>query len=126
MVDVRVEVRGLRETQKKLEQVLNDLRGSPMLQAMRDATLIVERSAKLYAPVDTGRLRASITPEVRTGFGGGDVIQGVVGSNVEYAPYQELGTRRMKGKRYLQRAVEDNAARIFELLNRAVHWIMER
>lgn len=84
------EVRGLIETQRKMEQVVRDLHGAPMLDAMRSAVLLVDRDAKKGAPVDTGRLRASITPEVRTQ--GNDVL-GVVGSNVEYAPFVELGTK---------------------------------
>lgn len=89
-VKISAEVKGLKETQRNLEQAVRDLRGTPMLNAMRDATLYVTRDAKVNAPVDTGRLRASITPEVRTQ---GETIEGVVGSNVTYAPYVELGTR---------------------------------
>lgn len=84
-----VEVRGLKELQAKTEQVIKDLSGEPMLDAMRQATMLVQRSGKINAPVDTGRLRASIMPEVRTE---GNKVQGVVGSNVVYAPYMEFGT----------------------------------
>lgn len=89
-------VHGLAETQRKLEQVVADLRGEPLLGAMRDATLIVQGAAKQAAPVDSGRLRASISPEIRRD---GDTIQGVVGSNVKYAPYMELGTGTFAGKK---------------------------
>lgn len=90
MSDLRLEIKGLKEMQQKNEQVLRDLKGAPFLSAMRDATLIVERSAKINVPVDTGRLRASITPEVRQRW---PKIQGVVGSNVHHAAYVETGTR---------------------------------
>ena len=89
MIDV--EIKGLRETQRRMEQLIRDLHGVPYLNAMRRATLIVQRAAKIKAPVDTGRLRASITPEVRTHMR--TSVQGVVGSNVKYAPFRELGTR---------------------------------
>jgi HK97 gp10 family phage protein len=85
-----IDIRGLKETQAKMEQVVRDLRGEPFLSGMRQATLLVQRDAKINAPVDTGRLRASITPEVRVQ---GRTVQGVVGSNVIYAPFVELGTR---------------------------------
>ena len=117
MSEVRLDVRGLKEVQAEMERVARDLAGGPMVDAMRDATLLVQRDAKINAPVDTGRLRASITPEVRP-FG--DTIQGVVGSNVEYAPYQELGTKHMEGRFYLRRALEQNAERIYRLLNSTV------
>jgi len=45
--------------------------------------------AKRKAPVNTGRLRASITPAVEVE---NQTIRGIVGSNVSYAPYMELGT----------------------------------
>lgn len=92
---IETEVTGLIETQRKLEQVVDDLQGAPMLNAMREATLMVQATAKEEAPVDTGRLRASITPEVRGGPG--EVI-GAVGSNVDYALYMELGTGTFAGK----------------------------
>ena len=59
------EIKELQETQRNLEQAVKDLEGPPMLEGMREATLVVQRDAKINAPVDTGRLRASITPESR-------------------------------------------------------------
>jgi len=85
-----VEVRGLKEAQREIEEKIKATHGSDMLMAMRTATLLVQRSAKTNAPVNTGRLRASIVPSVMQH---GDVIEGVVGSNVEYAPYMEFGTK---------------------------------
>ena len=119
-VEVRAEIKGLREAQKKAEQMVRDMHGPQMLQAMKRATLIAERSAKQFAPVDTGRLRASITPDILTR---GIEVVGVVGSNVEYAPYQEFGTWPLKGiqgPRYLRRAIEENADRLFKILGDAV------
>lgn len=83
------EVRGLREVQRKMIQVVSDLTGPRMIRGMRDVTLKIQRDAMINAPVDTGRLRASITPSVK---GNGREVMGVVGSNVKYAPYMELGT----------------------------------
>ena len=120
MIDVKLEVKGMKELQRKSEQTIRDLHGAPMLNAMRDATLIVTRGGKINAPVDTGRLRSSITPEVRSA--GEDMI-GVVGSNVVYAPYQELGTKYMTGKFYLQRAFEDAKTRIYALFDKALNKI---
>src|SRR5512139_572694 len=90
MASIDIEVKGLIELQRKTEQMVSDLHGAPILDAMRDSVLIVTRGAKQNAPVDTGRLRASITPGVSEM---GDNIEGVVGSNVTYAPYMEFGTR---------------------------------
>lgn len=72
-----------------MDQTAKDLAGPPMVEAMRDATLVVVRAARQGASVDTGRLRASIVPEV---VQRNTVVTGIVGSNVVYAPYMELGT----------------------------------
>lgn len=89
-MSIRVKVEGIGEEQDRTSATIADLRGAPMLQAMRQAALYVTRDARKFAPVDTGRLRASINPEIRVMSG--DLV-GVVGSNVEYAPHVELGTR---------------------------------
>lgn len=150
---IDAEVKGLIEAQRKQEQVIRDLRGAPMLNAMRDATLIVERAAKKNAPVDTGRLRASLMPEVRMEK---ESIVGVVGSNVTYAPYMEFGTRphwppiaaletwaRRHGRsayyvakliserglaprKFLQNAFESNRERIIRRLESGIHKIVEK
>lgn len=52
----------------------------------------IEADAKRGAPVDTGRLRSSITHQVRWMPG---LVEGVVGTNVSYAPYMEFGTGRV-------------------------------
>lgn len=85
-----IKVNGLIETQEKLDQVAEDSHGKPMIEAMRDVTLLVTRSGRENAPVDRGQLRASIIPEVKSM---GIVVHGIVGSNRIYAAPQELGTR---------------------------------
>jgi HK97 gp10 family phage protein len=93
--EIEVEVQGLLEIQKKMDKIVLDLHGPSLLNAMRDATLLVVRDARINAPVDTGRLRASIVPSVKAL---GKNVEGVVGSNVKYAPYQEFGTGTFVGK----------------------------
>ena len=146
-VAVDIEVNGLLETQRNLERAAANLHGTPVINAFRDATLIIQRDAKINAPVDTGRLRASITPEVKA-FG--NEIQGIVGSNVVYAPFMELGTRPhwppvaalevwarrhgmnafvvaraiatkgIKARKFLQNAFETNRARIIARIERGI------
>lgn len=121
---IDVEVKGLKELQRKAEQMVSDLHGAPILDAMRDSVLIIDRGAKQNAPVDTGRLRASITPAITSS---GEDVEGVVGTNVYYAPFQEFGTRRgLKGKRYMQRAFEDNLDKIKKRFERAVNEVVEK
>lgn len=65
----------------------------------------VERAAKRLCPVDTGRLRSSIThdPDLRRDEQG---LYGVVGTNVEYAPHVEFGTSRMRAQPFLRPALD--------------------
>ena len=94
-VQIKIDVEGLEKLQRKKEQMVRDLHGTPMLNAMRKAALLVVRDAKVYAPVYHGRLRASITPDITTE---GKNVVGRVGSKVHYAPYMELGTGTFAGR----------------------------
>lgn len=67
----------------KLEK-LNDVN-----QAMEQACILVENEAKIKCPVDNGLLRNSITHYIEDNP---NELIGVVGTNIEYAPYVEFGT----------------------------------
>ena len=71
--------------------------------ALEEIGLTAEGYAKRACPVDTARLRNSITHIVDEG---GKCA--VIGTNVEYAPYVELGTRHQKPQPYLKPAAEDH------------------
>ena len=71
-----------------------------------------ESYAKRRCPVDTGRLRNSIT-HVQW-----DDKTEVIGSNVEYAPFVELGTYRMKAKPFLRPAAENHASEYRDILQK--------
>ena len=62
----------------------------------------VERGAKRLCPVDTGRLRSSITQQLERDSQG---LVEVVGTNVDYAPYVELGTRTNRAQPFLRPAL---------------------
>ena len=77
-------------------------------QAKNRALEIIGGKAETYAkrlcPVDTGRLRNSITHQQY------DDDTEVVGTNVEYAPYVELGTVKHRAQPYLRPAAEGHTA----------------
>lgn len=58
----------------------------------------VENKARRLCPVDEGRLRASISTEVR---GSGSSLTIRIGSNLEYAIYVEEGTGIYAGRGYI-------------------------
>lgn len=57
------------------------------LRALEECGLVAEDYAKKLAPVDTGNLRNSITHSVDD-----SELSVYIGTDVEYAPYIELGT----------------------------------
>lgn len=63
----------------------------------------VDRAAKQQCPVDTGRLRSSITHELQVD---GQGVFGVVGTNVDYAPHVEFGTIHNRAQPYLRPALD--------------------
>jgi HK97 gp10 family phage protein len=68
--------------------------------AVRKAAFAIEAEAKTLAPVDTGMLRNSIQTKIE------GPLRATVGTNVEYAPYQEFGTRHQKGQAFLTPAAD--------------------
>lgn len=75
--------------------------------SLEEIGLTAEGYAKRKCPVDTGRLRNSITHQVEAGERSGKVY---IGTNVEYAGYVELGTFRQKEQPYLKPAAADHAS----------------
>jgi HK97 gp10 family phage protein len=88
----RLEVKGIDEARQSMENIAEALAGREMMQAMGEANNLLIGDAKRFAPVDTGRLRSSITGQVsQVGFPM-PRVQGIVGTNVEYSAYMEFGT----------------------------------
>ena len=85
------------------KEVLEEMQQAAV-RALEKCGLTAERFAKKLAPYDTGNLRNSITHEVDDGE-----PAVYIGTNVEYAPYQELGTINMTANPFLKPAVADHA-----------------
>ena len=87
--------------------------------AMNKALEIIGGKAESYAkkicPVDTGRLRNSITHQQM------DDHTEMIGTNVEYAPYVELGHHTsggtfVAGKHFLRSAAEGHSAEYKQII----------
>ncbi len=88
------------------QRVLAELFDGPNSLVGRDLAkraVKVESAAKRGAPVDTGRLRSSITHEIDDA---GDRIVARIGTDVDYAPHVELGTSRMSARPFLRPALD--------------------
>lgn len=83
-IHVSMELEGAEE----LRRLLHDpafVKG-PVTTFLKTAGKTVQREAQHFAPVDTGRYRASIASEVRG-------LTAVIGSNMTYAPVIEFGMK---------------------------------
>ena len=85
------------------KEVSEDIKAA-LLRGLETCGLVAEGYAKKLAPVDTGNLRNSITHDLDDGE-----PAAYIGTNVEYAPYQELGTIHMAAQPFLKPAVAANA-----------------
>lgn len=77
--------------------------------ALKSVALTAEKYAKQKCPVDTGRLRSSITHKT-------DKDTAYIGTNVEYAPYVEGGTSRMRAQPFLEPAMAEHLSEYKETI----------
>lgn len=82
------------------EQVVSAI-NQAVAAALEEIGLAAERFAKRGCPVDTGRLRNSITHAINM-----DEEAVYIGTNVEYAPYVENGVHGREGVHFLRDAAE--------------------
>ena len=93
------------------EQVTSAMK-SAVEAALEEIGLVAEGAAKRLCPVDTGRLRNSITHALM----GDDSV--AIWTNVEYAPYVHEGTSRHKGVPFLTQAAQNNKGRFESILRK--------
>lgn len=110
-----VGIEGGRELANKFRELSRNIENE-MDQGLVNAALIVERSAKIKAPVDTGRLRSSITHRLIDTDG---MPASEVGTDVEYAKHVEFGTSKQAAKPYLYPALSENKNKILKELAKA-------
>jgi HK97 gp10 family phage protein len=75
--------------------------------------LVAERYASDICPKDTGRLANSITHKVSGN-------EAIIGTNVEYASYVELGTSRQTAQPYLRPAATDHVDEYTDIVKRVL------
>lgn len=96
------------------EQVVDGIQQA-IDRALEKIGLLAEGYAAKKCPVDTGNLRGSITHEVDAGDN-----SVYIGTNVEYAPYVELGTSRQKAQPFLRPAASEHGAQYRQVLKKAL------
>ena len=97
---------------------------------MTPGLAILVNEARVLAPVDTGRLRASIGSKTGEGIyeinKSGSQVVGRIGSKVVYASYQEYGTRFQSGKPYMRPAVERKGAEAVKKIEEGIDKVLKR
>ena len=102
------DIEGLIVIEDNTAAVVNGIE-TAVVRALEKIGLAAEGYAKKLCPVDTGRLRNSITHTIDSGG-----KWAIIGTNVEYGPYIELGSSKTKykgangGKGYLRPAAKDH------------------
>lgn len=86
--------------------------------ATMKAGLKAEYFAKKNTPVDTGNLRSSINTQLVEKKK--DRVEAVVGTNIEYAPFVEFGTRKMKPRSMFRKVVDENGKEVWKTFNQAL------
>lgn len=86
--------------------------------AIKTSIFAIERDSKINTPVDTGRLRSSH----QTMFSS---LRGVLEPTAEYAIYVHEGTRYMRARPFLLRAVESNQDKVDRYFTDAVQNVLD-
>lgn len=109
MNDIEIEIKGLRETQARMERLLEEISAQGGLEAIvAKGTLRAHRYAVGITHVwhiHGGRLKNSHFPRVQAA---GNQVHGVVGTNVVYAPIEH--NRGRTHAFYARTVAEDGAA----------------
>jgi len=88
--------------------------------AIRKAVILIERETKMRSPVRTGLMRSSIQHKTYTQRVAGETFAGV-----RYAIFVELGTRFMRGRYFMKKAVEKSIRQIKMFFKEAVKSVAE-
>lgn len=119
MIKIKAKIIGDKEVIRKIEK-LAKLNNDALKEVMLKSAILVEGNAKEKCPVLTGRLRSSITHDVKTQ---GKKHQARIGTNVEYAPHVEFGTKKQAAKPYLLPGLKESRTDIIRLLTKAIKGI---
>ena len=100
------DIDGLVEIREDNTEAIQDAIFDGIMEGLEKIGLVAEGYAKAKCPVDTGRLRNSITHVLK-----GDVSPAVyIGTNVEYGKYVEEGTSKHDAQPFLKPAATEHGS----------------
>lgn len=97
---LNIEIEGVDQMRKNFDKRGKSIEPS-LNNIIQKSIFTIEREEKIQAPVDTGRLRSSITEgrEFRN-------LYGSIGPTVTYAKFVNYGTRFQKANPFIDRAID--------------------
>lgn len=114
MADVRINVKIKNAAEiRRAFGMAPTLMSKNLNKALKKSLLLIERDSRRNTPVDTGRLRASH----RTKF---STLSGELSTNVSYATFVHEGTRYMRARPFMRRAVSKNEPEVNIFMKEAV------
>ena len=111
-VEMEIHVKGLSELREKLNRLDHSMK-LRVHEALRFEAEAMKNVARARCPVRTGRLRDSIYARVQDW-----VLE--LGATAPYAVYQELGTRFIRPRKFLENAVWLRMQSLVNRINRAI------
>ena len=96
------------------DNVIKKILPAAIEKALEISAILVQDAARDLVPVDTGNLKSSIQHEA-------EKEEAVVYTNVEYGPYVEYGTNKMKSQAYMRPALYNNKKRIVEVFRKVLN-----
>ena len=93
-------------------ETYNEFVSNQLKNTLKTCALGIERDAKRKCPVDTGRLRCSISTDLSQI----NSYEATIGTNVEYAVHVEYGTYKQSAKPYLRPAYNQNVKKLTQEL----------
>jgi len=144
---MKTEIIGIKEFGENLKKLDNATRGKVMETAVVAGALLISNRAKQDAPYETGTLRRSIhvgshvsesapdfTPEDVAGsysdVGGVEIeekkVSVLIGTNLEYARFQEYGTSKMAARPFLRPAMDTEKEKAKDEIGAALKTLIEK
>ena len=107
-----IKVKGLDKLQRRFVGSPQKLRRA-IGSALKKSSFLIERESKKRAPVDTGRLRASIFTTLKP-------FTAIVEPKVKYAIYVHEGTRFTRPRPFMRLAADDNQQKISRIFKQEI------
>jgi len=114
---IKVEIKGLEQLKRALAVAPMEMK-TELSKAIKMSAFRVETESKKVTPVDTGRLRASISSEI-------SLMKAIVSPHTDYALPVHEGTRGMRGRPFMRWGVEAAGKEIESFFKQAINKVLK-